>query len=105
MNFCMVLYATHLPPPFLLSLPPPFTLNPPSHPGGVTEGGLGFEGGRGDREGERVNGGSHISSVLIFHDISPHCCLQIICHPPFYALRLLTRLDAVLLSIPLENEM
>lgn len=54
-------------------------------------GGSGFEGGRGDREGERVNEGSHISSILIFHDISPYCCLQIICHPPFYALRLLVR--------------
>lgn len=41
-----------------------------------------------------MNGGSHISSVLIFYDISPHCCLQIICHPPFYALRLLIRSNA-----------
>lgn len=52
-----------------------------------------------------MNGGSHISSVLIFHDISPRCCLQIICHPPFYALRLLARSDAVLLLIPSEDEM
>lgn len=60
-------------------------------------------GGRGGREGKRVNGGSHISSVLIFHDISPHCCLQIICHSPLYAIRLLARSGAVLLLIPSEK--
>ena len=70
------------------------------------EGGSRFEGGRGDSEerGERVNGGSHISSILIFHDISPYRCLQIICHPPFYALRLLVRSNAILLSISSENK-
>lgn len=63
------------------------------------------DGGReGEEErGKRVNGGSHISSVLIFHDISPHCCLQIICHSPLYAVRLLARSDAVLLLIPSQK--
>jgi len=74
-------------------------------PEGLRRVGRGLRETEGVREGERVNGGSHISSVLIFHDISPHCCLQIICHLPFYALRLLARSDVVLLSISSKNKM